>query len=90
LQKAKVSPKRKKTKSAKSNLIAQNNKMRTKCSETRKSKKRALQKKEYQKVFALENSAKNPLPKQKRCRLKIAMKKNISQQRWKYLTKYIF
>ena len=90
LQKAKEQPKQTKIKNAKSNLFAQNNKKQTKRLETRKAKKYALQKTKYQPKFVLENLAENLLPKEKHCCLKTAMKKNISQQCWKYLTKYIF
>lgn len=55
-----------------------------------KRKNMPLQKKEHQSKFGLEDLEENPLPKQKHCYLKKAMKKNILQQCWIYWPKYIF
>lgn len=89
LQKAKEQPKQTKIKNVKLNLFGQNNKKQSNNWETHKVKMYALQKKEYQKKFALANLAKSPLPNKKHCHLKTAKKKNISQQCWKYWSKYI-
>lgn len=90
LQKAKEQPKQTKIKNAKLNLFGQNNKKQSNNWETHKAKKYALQKKEHQSKFGLEDLEENPLPKQKHCYLKKAMKKNILQQCWIYWPKYIF
>lgn len=67
----------------------QNKKLQTNNLETYKAKKFALQKKENQTKFVHGNLAKNLLPRKIHCCLKTKKKKNISQQCWKYLTKYI-
>lgn len=89
LKKISKKPKQTKTKLSKANLFVQNNTTQTKNLEKCKVKTYALQKKEYQKKFVLANLAKSPLPNKKHCHLKTAKKKNISQQCWKYWSKYI-